>query len=331
MKKHYDSLNTLTKQFFVGVFNCRFSSPYAANTAKRKKKKPTSFVPPPSMTVLSNGDGNVTNGVSDETMAEKEGGEKQELEPPVKCSPFWKRPLPVNLQQQQQQQQQGASSENDGSSVGSRVNIQHKLQEKKQKQLAELKVIEEEIKQGKIQRTVMNISNVPHSSLQPIPRTKRHIESLIWGPPLPLPPSLRGFSYQLLPPPSSRWQQQKRADTPEILLAPHFLDDNRWEKYHHDRNYRMSDEEHSGRESNCSQTPQGGGYKSYRIPSDIDSQISLPRSYTLPREFKYYKTKKNVRTQPYIRSTNSSDGNVILLSNWNAFYLIAFLFSRRRG
>lgn len=49
---------------------------------------------------------------------------------------------------------QGGSSENDSSShsQGHRVNIQQKLQEKKQKQLAELKVIEEEIKQGKHQR-----------------------------------------------------------------------------------------------------------------------------------------------------------------------------------
>lgn len=49
--------------------------------------------------------------------------------------PFWKRPLSLS---------QNGSSENE-SSVGSRVNIQQKLQEKKQKQLAELKVIEEEV------------------------------------------------------------------------------------------------------------------------------------------------------------------------------------------
>ena len=56
----------------------------------------------------------------------------------------------------------------------------------------------------------------------------------------------------------------------------------------------------------------GGGnmYKSYRNPSDIDSQVSLPRSYTLPREFKYKKPKsrKAIRTEHFIHSTNSSDG-----------------------
>lgn len=57
--------------------------------------------------------------------------------------PFWRRPLPRS--------QTGGSSENEGS-AGSRVNIHQKLQEKKQKQLAELKIIEEEIKQGNILR-----------------------------------------------------------------------------------------------------------------------------------------------------------------------------------
>lgn len=56
--------------------------------------------------------------------------------------PFWRRPLPRS--------QTGGSSENEGS-AGSRVNIHQKLQEKKQKQLAELKIIEEEIKQGKLE------------------------------------------------------------------------------------------------------------------------------------------------------------------------------------
>ncbi|KAL0276641.1 UNVERIFIED_CONTAM: hypothetical protein PYX00_004171 [Menopon gallinae] len=278
-----------------GVFNCRFSSPYA-NTAKRKKKKPTSFVPPPSVTVLPNNNANGSATLMDS---------KEDVNIPQESQieddrnvPFWKKPLPNSIQ--------CGPSENDGGSVGSRVNIQHKLQEKKQKQLAELKVIEEEIKQGKIQRTLLNTSNTPHSSLQPIPRTKRHMESLVWGPPLPLSPSLRGFSYQLLPPPT-RWQQ-KRADTPEILLAPHFLDNNRWQKYN-EPPYGVSDDEHSGHESSCSRTPQAI-YKSYRIPSDLDSQVSLPRSYTLPREFKYYKAKKNLRVQHFIRSTNSSDGDV---------------------
>ena len=68
--------------------------------------------------------------------------------------------------------------ETENNSIGSKVNIQHKLKEKKQKQLAELKVIEEEIKQGKIERTSLSAANVPHSSLQPIPRTKRLVKKI---------------------------------------------------------------------------------------------------------------------------------------------------------
>lgn len=54
-------------------------------------------------------------------------------------------------------------------------------------------------------------------------------------------------------------------------------------------------------------------YKSYKSPSDLDSQISLPRSYTLPREFKFYRKarpRKTVRNDNFVASTNSSDGDV---------------------
>lgn len=81
--------------------------------------------------------------------------------------PFWKQPLVPPSQ--------NGSSENE-SSVGSRVNIQQKLQEKKQKQLAELKVIEEEIKQGKLEGA-HNMSGTLSSTdetRQPIPRIKKH-------------------------------------------------------------------------------------------------------------------------------------------------------------
>ncbi|KPJ00839.1 XK-related protein 6 [Papilio xuthus] len=76
----------------------------------------------------------------------------------------------------------GGSSENEGSSVGSRVNIQQKLQEKKQKQLAELRVIEEEIKQGKLAKTTPVAAEEIYSSLQrqPIPRAKTHAEPPAW-------------------------------------------------------------------------------------------------------------------------------------------------------
>jgi hypothetical protein len=58
-------------------------------------------------------------------------------------------------------------------------------------------------------------------------------------------------------------------------------------------------------------------YKSYRIPSDMDSQISLPRSYTLPREFRYYrrpKSRKAIRSEHFVASTNSSDGRLSWLT-----------------
>lgn len=99
--------------------------------------------------------------------------------------PFWRRPLPAP----HNHSHCGGSSENEGSSIGSRVNIHQKLQEKKQKQLAELKIIEEEIKQGKLANNAMISGDEIYSSLQrqPIPRTKKHIdlEPLTWAPPSP--------------------------------------------------------------------------------------------------------------------------------------------------
>lgn len=79
---------------------------------------------------------------------------------------------------------QGGSSENEGSSVSSRINIYQKLQEKKQKQLAELKIIEEEIRQGKLggptNKSQDNFSTLPR---QPIPVSKKHndIQPVVWG------------------------------------------------------------------------------------------------------------------------------------------------------
>nr|CAD7456098.1 unnamed protein product [Timema tahoe] len=297
-----------------GVFNCRFNNPVVSAAAtKRKKKKPTSFIPPPIVTMPSVG-----------------------LPAQQKDCEFTEGPLSNGSSVGML----GGSSENEASSVGSRVNIQQKLQEKKQKQLAELRVIEEEIKQGKIPRpggsgapsgVGEDFGSLPR---QPIPRAKRHSQGG-WSPPSPptsraLPPP---YSYHLLPPPSSR--AKHRANTPEILLAPHYLENNGlYYDWDHDRApvYRLSDDEHierdcsSERASNFSDTgmvkevDQANAhqqglimYKSYRIPSDMDSQISLPRSYTLPREFKYYrrpKSRKAIRSEHFVASTNSSDGDV---------------------
>ncbi|KAK7865448.1 hypothetical protein R5R35_002326 [Gryllus longicercus] len=320
-----------------GVFNCRFSNPVASAAAtKRKKKKPSSFVPPP-----------VVSGLTAVVTTTSTSLQNTNNIPESSCNnsvpsqtavPFWRRPLP------NQHNHQGGSSENEASSVGSRVNIQQKLQEKKQKQLAELRVIEEEIKQGKIQRpggsgmpsgVGEDFGSLPR---QPIPRTKRHNPG---GWPPPSPPSSRTilppYTYHLMPPPRSK----HRSKTPEILLAPHYLENsNLYYGWDHDRTpvYRLSDDDHidrdcsSDRGSNFSESAhvvkddllatdsQGVShqqamlmYKSYRIPSDMDSQISLPRSYTLPREFKYYrrpKSRKAIRSEHFVASTNSSDGDV---------------------
>ncbi|XP_067006097.2 uncharacterized protein [Anabrus simplex] len=319
-----------------GVFNCRFNNPVASAAAtKRKKKKPTSFVPPPVVTSLpSVGGMNSISLQQQSSLQETYSNNSVQLQSAV---PFWRRPLP------NQHNHQGGSSENEASSVGSRVNIQQKLQEKKQKQLAELRVIEEEIKQGKIQRPGgsgapsgigEDFGSLPR---QPIPRAKRHNPG---GWPPPSPPSSRAvpppYTYHLLPPPRAK----HRSKTPEILLAPHYLENsNLYYGWDHDRApvYRLSDDEHldrdcsSERGSNFSESGHGakddmltpdsqGGhqqamlmYKSYRIPSDMDSQISLPRSYTLPREFKYYrrpKSRKAIRSEHFVASTNSSDGDV---------------------
>ncbi|XP_058125220.1 uncharacterized protein LOC131285466 [Anopheles ziemanni] len=186
-----------------GVFNCRFSNPVNAAT-KRKKKKPTTFVPPPNLAIASsNGSGVTANGgaggmgggggigaggggVNDQLLrqsphlqllqhhqAHQHQQQQQQHMGPM-AIPFWRRPLPRS--------HTGGSSENEGSSVGSRVNIQQKLQEKKQKQLAELKIIEEEIKQGKLGGPggtgTLSSGDDGKTTLprQPIPRAKKHID-----------------------------------------------------------------------------------------------------------------------------------------------------------
>lgn len=214
-----------------GVFNCRFTTPNNA-ALNRKKKKPTSFVPPPGLNTVS--------------------------------VPFWRRPLP-------------SSSENDGSSVGSRVNIHQKLQEKKQKQLAELKIIEEEIKQGKL----VGPQSVDPDDRQPIPRAKRHLEPTLLS--LASLNNLASYGVNLNRRPAPR---APRSRTPELLLAPRYL------------------------YCDCAlpepepvELPGGQG-------SDLESQISLPRSYTLPREFKYYRRGRTRKPVCTIASTNSSDGDV---------------------
>ena len=122
----------------------------------RKKKKPTTFVPPPVAVLPANG-----------MSASGNGGKMSQ--------PFWKRPLP-----------RSGSSENENDSICSRVDIQAKLQEKKRQQLAELRVIEEEIKQGKLKRPAQSDVSETGTLKQPIPRSKKQP----WpsGPIVPEPP-----------------------------------------------------------------------------------------------------------------------------------------------
>ncbi|KAB7507342.1 XK-related protein 6 [Armadillidium nasatum] len=283
-----------------GVFNCRFNP-----VIKRKKKKPTSFVPSPIPVVglnLSNSGG---GGGGEGGGGGGGGGGRLQY-------PFWKRPLPSNP----------IASDHEGS-ICSRVNIQQKLQEKKQQQIAELRKIEEEIRAGKLKRPQPSDISDTGTLRQPIPRAKKQP----WMRPEPL-----QYPYVVSDPSGAPPPRKPRSQTPEILLSPHYLDNTRiYYEYQDPRwkygnNYHLPSDDmsgssiskHSSRKSKKVDTSNDENkekvfYKSYRIPSDLDSQISLPRSYTLPREFKYYrrpKSRKTLRMDHFLASTNSSDGDV---------------------
>lgn len=244
-----------------GVFNCRFggcTGPTAAAALYRKKKKPTTFVPPPS-------NGAALNGTSLGPMA----------------VPFWRRPMP-------------SSSENEGSSVGSRVNIHQKLQEKKQKQLAELKIIEEEIKQGKL----VGPESADFDDRQPIPRAKKHVEPQLLS--LASLNNLASYGVNLnrRPPPRA-----PRNRTPELLLTPRYL-------YCDCVGGGGTPNGPTPTEPNEMVGVNTGVVPHHSVASDLESQVSLPRSYTLPREFKYYRRQRIGRPIQPVASTNSSDGDV---------------------
>ncbi|KAF0768941.1 XK-related protein [Aphis craccivora] len=208
-QRYYSALPASVHNGIPGVFNCRFTNPYVAAMQKRKKKKPTTFVPPPSGT---SGRDSVA---------------------------FWCKPPPSNHSQQ-------GSSENE--SASSHVDIRQKLQEKRQNQLAELRAIEEEIRQGKLKEPTEN--------------------------------------GEVLLSPQGYLQQQN------WIAPPYSAQDNNAQP--NDQVFTLM-------------------YKSYKSPSDLDSQISLPRSYTLPREFKFYRKvrpRKTIRSDHFVASTNSSDGDV---------------------
>ena len=149
--------------------------PIKSNATKRKKKKPTSFIPPPNLNLQGNMNSlNINENVKPSTNPSLQP--QINMSGPMSIIPFWRQPLPRNSIA-------GGSSETEGSVASSRINIQLKLQEKKQKQLAELKIIEEEIKQGKLGRS----SKMTHDSCEndeggnilprlPAPRSKKHID-----------------------------------------------------------------------------------------------------------------------------------------------------------
>lgn len=121
---------------------------------------PTTFIPPPALPVLPShkvcGDFN-TNETSAYGQRTNRTDNFAQPIAGIMPIPFWRRPLP-------RLNGTGGSSENEGS-AGSRVNIQQKLQEKKQKQLAELKIIEEEIKQGKLGGPLVRIVQTQQSMM----------------------------------------------------------------------------------------------------------------------------------------------------------------------
>lgn len=152
---------------------------YFSNATKRKKKKPTSFIPPPVLNIPGNINSiNMNNsGMNQENGQIVQSQISNNVSGPMSI-PFWRQPLPRNSMA-------GGSSETEGSVASSRINIQLKLQEKKQKQLAELKIIEEEIKQGKLGRQkVTGMDQCENDECgkdsllprQPAPRAKKHID-----------------------------------------------------------------------------------------------------------------------------------------------------------
>lgn len=330
-----------------GVFNCRFNP-----ALKRKKKKPTSFIPPPVIRSKSGDDDeseepntfeNRKSGFPSSSLPSSSnniGSPSQQQPNDAKtngqvyygvskvatkmANPFWKRPLSITL-----------GSETEGS-VGSRVDIQQKLQEKKQQQLQELRVIEEEIKQGKLKRPLMSDISEPISVQQPIPCEKKqpwfqaeassssvNPHEMQHRPSFMVPPN--DLNELLLDPQylvyssigqvnggnptgpafyaSPEWpvnyynEPVYQNDLNEDSQAPYEDDDNE-DDFYVSRNPN-GDVNSSARESSM--------YKSYRMHSDIDSQMSLPRSYTLPSQFKR-KPRKVVKTEHFLPSTNSSDG-----------------------
>ncbi|KAG8038721.1 hypothetical protein G9C98_000276 [Cotesia typhae] len=260
----------LSNNGIPGVFNCRFTNPTVV-ALNRKKKKPTSFVPPPS---------NGLGGFCDNKNYNRQ------------LIPFWKRPLHEEEEEKEQAKIQ----------IGT-LNvhlIREKLREKKQQQLRELRAIQEEIKEGKLvppgetSETAITGNPPPQKKLQPTANTLQ-FAGLSSG---ALSPTGSGSN---VPGPEnvpSQWPPIKM----HCLVPPappnYHVIGNGWKR-----------EQDSAKEPNDEEL------------SDLEgSQVSLPRSYTLPREFKYnsgnpsrerrININKVQSPRFYLPSTNSSDGDV---------------------
>ncbi|XP_034946523.1 uncharacterized protein [Chelonus insularis] len=294
-----------------GVFNCRFANPTVVNP-NRKKKKPTSFVPPPTTNL---------NGFNEAKQISMHGNSKQLI-------PFWKKPI-------------AGDEDTSNGSIGAigtlNVNlIREKLREKKQQQLRELRAIQEEIKEGKLVPPPSASTSSFSSALSqtkanhPPPNTKLHtspnqtsvinqVQSDVLLNPWPpvkmhcLLPPVPSSSYHPLMLPGSSWRGS-RPETPEILLAPRCLP-------HHYPHWIASDHRLRSSQNNNEDSSKEPGEGEGELSDMEGSQVSLPRSYTLPREFKYNNVNNFVRerrvnmgkTQSsrfYLPSTNSSDGDV---------------------
>lgn len=324
-----------------GVFNCRFANPTVPNP-NRKKKKPTTFVPPPPPPPQPSALVPSTIGETRPRL-NGSGGPRQLI-------PFWRRPLTMATTQSHNHQDGSTNEKHNadaGVSLGGSLSvnlIREKLQEKKQQQLRELRAIQEEIRSGKLVPPPSASASASSSSplaanQQPPPNAKLHSSP---GSPSPQSPPDLNESITLSswppvkmhclspPPPSSSiyhpsnpWKvpQRERADTPEILLAPRCLPHHypHWTPPGH-LSLRLcsnqNEEEETSKEDG-ERVAEGEG------ESDMEgSQVSLPRSYTLPREFKYNNAagvikergerelRGSSRSPPsrfYLPSTNSSD------------------------
>lgn len=353
-----------------GVFNCRLNP-----ALKRKKKKPTSFVPPPAAFPLARPnlynqgkkvfspndlfDRNFTKSEnttsSDPNLTLKKSVVGYNISDTIKkitpelpkatqsnssSSPVTSYTTNMNINNCNDQKESNTQSDYEGS-ASSKVNIQKKLYEKKQQQLNQLREIEEEIKQGKIRPHPLYSPPLFPPSYPPLAKKQP------WNGERLVPRRKSGLlpCYYYYHPGFRR--MKLRSHTPEVLLVPHYLENSRiyydypscmvsrsiYPQYGRLQNDESSvyGEQEVDDGVNEKITPKNNSRLTIKEPkvsnltqqqplSDVESQSSLPRSYTLPREFRYNKKIHTLSTgrlfSPLrehiheVPSNNSSDGDV---------------------